>query len=355
MNKRATLALLYGGRGYESEVSIDGAKFLLSKIDREEINPLPVFISKSGEWLIDSRICECDPLLLSRGEIPAISVAPAYRDGKCGLFYEGGFLLIDCAFVLLHGNFGEDGVVEGALENARIPYVGESVRVGSLLCDKAYTKIIAEHLGIPVAKWVLGTPSVHYSKQRARELAEKAFSYPLFIKPTSLGSSVGASVVREEEGFDLSYDTAASLGDGRVLIEEYANIEVELECAYFAVEGKEIFTNIGEISYASDFYDYDTKYSCDSSAIAEIHSTVSEEIRAQVLDYSKRLVSYFGIRDLSRIDFFLTRDGRLLFNEINTMPGFTASSLYPRLLMSEGISVGDLVTLLAKKAIKRGA
>lgn len=354
MNKKTTLALLFGGRGYESDVSVMSAKYLLSQLDTTKYTPLLVYITKSGEWKLKPEEESIDSLIEKSRE--ALSVAPAYVGGRRGLLSPTGFFEIDVAFPMLHGDFGEDGVIQGALENAKIPFVGQNTKIGALVSDKAYTKVIAEYLGIPTAKWTFGAKeSKIYTKDRAKDEVSSRLSYPLFVKPTSLGSSVGASVALSDEGFDSSYDLAASLGDGRVLIEEYAEIERELECAYFSAKSKELFTNIGEISYNTEFYDYDTKYSSDSAARIKTSTDISEEIKSRILEYSKKLVSFFELRDLSRIDFFLTKDGRLLFNEINTMPGFTKGSLYPRLLSEAGINSKELISALIESALQRGA
>lgn len=355
MNEKFNLALLFGGRGYERDVSISGAEFLLSKVDKEKYKTTLVHITEEGEWQIPLE--ETDSIAaLVKQTCKATAVAPVFIGGRGGLVSRGGFTEISVAFPLLHGDYGEDGIVQGALENARIPFVGQGTKTGALLSDKIYTKIVAEHLGIPTAKWTLGIrDSRIYTKSRAKATAEKAFSYPIFLKPSSLGSSVGASAVLCEEGFDPAYTLAESLGDGRVLLEECLDVKRELECAYFSAFGKELFTNIGEISYTDGFYDYDSKYSGASKASVRTAADITCETRKQILEYSKSLVSYFGIRDLSRIDFFLTQDGRLLFNEINTLPGFTESSLYPRLLEEAGVDTQSLITSLLQNAMERGA
>ena len=369
MNKRNTVALLFGGRGYESDVSVLGAKFLLSQLDLEKFSPLPVYISGSGEWkmryepqadilpesgCLASDIAERMVTELALGECRHVSVSPVLREGRSGLSSDVGFIPVDVVFPLLHGDFGEDGIIQGALENARLSFVGQSTLTGALLSDKAYTKIVAEHLGIPSAEWTLGIRDSKFSsRSAARAYAEEQLGYPMFIKPSGLGSSVGAGAALSADGFDAMFELAASLGGGRVLIERHVKPIKELECAYFSACGKELFTNIGEISYNTDFYDYEAKYSDESSARVRICRELPEDTRGAILDYSKRLVDYFGIRDLARIDFFLTEDGSVLFNEINTMPGFTSSSLYPILLRDAGVDTTELVTLLLTEALSR--
>ena len=371
MNEKITVALLFGGRGYESEVSVAGAKFLLSRLDLEKFSLVPVYITGSGEWKTVSEPQSALPSEdgrgygdraeeiitdLALGRLPCISLSPTRRGGRSGLAFEDGFIPVDVVFPLLHGDFGEDGIIQGALENARLPFVGQTTLTSAILSDKAYTKLVADHLGIPTADWTLGIRgSKYHSLSKTKRDAEKRLGYPLFIKPTGLGSSVGAGAAMSPEGFDAMFGLAASLGNGRVLIERHVKPIKELECAYFSAGGKELFTNIGEIAYGGEFYDYEAKYSEDSSASVGLCHGLTDEIRNTILDYSRRLVDYFGIRDLCRIDFFLTEDGLILFNEINAMPGFTSSSLYPALLSDAGIDPTELISLLISEAHSRGA
>ncbi len=351
-NKPA-VALLFGGRGCEHGVSVSGAEFFFPLIDENAYTKIPVYINKNGEWLIpQDENPSADIKKIVSGYIPLTPVTPALRCGAGGLFTEKGFLPLAAAVPLLHGDFGEDGVVQGALENARIPYVGCGVLSGAVISDKAYTKIIAEHLGIPTAPWILGTETE--DPRMLRERAESSLGYPMFIKPSGLGSSVGSSRVRTASEFDFSYKKAAELGCGRVLIEKYISISRELECAYFKDKSKELFTDVGEIHCAGGFYDYENKYGSKSAAAVSDRAELPRDITKKIHAYSRLLVGYLGIRDLSRIDFFLSEEGELLFNEINTFPGFTGISLYPRLMERCGIPARELVRRLIEAARERG-
>lgn len=350
---KPAVALLFGGRGCEHDVSVSGAKFFFPLIDEKNYTKIPVFISRLGEWLIPADRKDGDSIeAIASGELPLIPVTPAYRCGVGGLFAWGEFIPLCAAVPLLHGNFGEDGIVQGALENAKIPYVGCDVSSGALISDKAYTKILAEKLGIPTVPWVLGIGEGELDI--AREAAERAFGYPMFIKPARLGSSVGAARIGTKEKFATAYRKAAELGGGRVLIEKHVKVSRELECAYFKDKSKELFTGIGEIAYNGGFYDYKSKYGRDSCADVSDTSDLPLPITEKILAYARALIRYLGIRDLSRIDFFLTEDGELLFNEINSFPGFTGASLYPRLLEGCGIPPRELVCRLIETARARG-
>ncbi len=353
---KPTVLLLYGGRGCERAVSVEGSKYAFPLIDREKYTVIPTYIRADGQWLIPddtepSRGCADMGIIeaLAQGIADSISVAPAYIDGRGGLISTEKFIAADCALPLLHGDFGEDGIVQGALENARLPYVGCGVRTGALLCDKGYTKLIAEYLRIPVADWIYSKSAE--GEMSAKRRAEARLSYPMFIKPACLGSSVGAARVCGEQEFCEAYRRAAALGES-VLIEECVDVEKELECAYFSAKGKEIFTELGEIRYDGGFYDYDSKYGSDSCATVSSASCVTEEMRKKVREIAGILCRFFGVRHLCRIDFFLSRDGRLLFNEINTFPGFTEGSLYPRLLQRSGVCPEELLNLLIEAALE---
>lgn len=353
--EKHTVALIFGGRGYEHDVSVEGAKFLYSLIDRELYDTLPVYISRSGEWLAPTKPCE-DISRLVLGKICTVGVTPTCKNGTGGVLFpsrqdSGEFIKICAAIPLLHGDFGEDGIVQGALENARIPFVGCDTSAGAILSDKVYTKIVAEHLGVPTVPWVT---AIGKSTAEARALAESGIGYPIFIKPSRLGSSIGAALAKDVESFNTAYELAKEVGNEKVLIEKYIEVEKELECAYFRGKSKELFTKPGEISTNRDFYDYSTKYEINAAAVLDC-AEVSEDIQKQINEYSRALVEFFGIRDLSRIDFFLARDGTLYFNEINTFPGFTEHSLYPRLLSLAGVNPRELVSELISRARERGA
>lgn len=339
MNEKQNVALLYGGRGAEHEISVRSAKFVLPLIDREHFNPYPILIKKDGSSVL------CPPESREDAGIRAELC-------RGGIRTVDGTVPISAALPLLHGDHGEDGEVQGLLLSDNIPTVGCGVSAGAVSSDKAYTKLCAESLGIPTAEWIL---SVAGSKTRGKDIsvrrAELSFGYPMFVKPAGLGSSFGASVATCREELLTSYDAAASIGCGRVIIEEKISVISELECGYFSAKGKELFTKIGEISSKGRFYGFDEKYSTDSDFHIYTVSPREEEYGQVIRSYARALTELIGIRHLGRFDFFLSEDGRLLFNEVNTMPGFTAGSLYPRMLESMGLSPAEAINLMLEDAV----
>ena len=303
-----TLAIIYGGEGYEHSVSMLGFQNLFPILEKN-YRVLPIFIDTCGEfWLENKR------------------VFPTYG----GFADSGGEVYtVDCAFPLLHGDMGEDGVVQSALALGKIPFIGCTPTVGALCRDKFTVKAVANSLGIPTL------PARLISR-------DDEIALPCFIKPSGLGSSIGAGAARNMGELQFALENAFRYTD-RVMAEPLLESKRELECGYFGVKGKEIFTNAGEILSNDAFYDYDSKYGggTKTATVAD----VSPEINQKIKEYSARLVSALGVRHISRIDFFLSGE-EIYFNEINTMPGFTAESLYPRMLAEHGIDVPKMVEML---------
>ena len=326
MAYKQRVALIYGGRGLEHPVSVSGAEHIFPLIDRERYEVIPTCISYSGDFSIHSAISE------SGGE----HVFPALNGGRGGfLTRDGDFIPIDCAFPLLHGNFGEDGTVQGLLASVGIPFVGCDARASAICLDKAITKTAAEALGIPTVGWSLVTDG------RLPDCKP-----PVFIKPDCLGSSLGAGAAENHAELVRVFENASRLGGGRVLIEDLKSPIRELECAYFSAQGEDIFSSAGEI-LCRGFYSYERKYESDTRTVAK--ADISRDTDKKIRDHSERICSFIGVRHIARIDFFLA-DGELFLNEINTMPGMTESSLYLRLLSESGISHAEAINRLISDA-----
>ena len=312
-----TVALIYGGQGCEREVSISGFRHLFPILD-EIFETLPIIIDTNGDWLYKNK-----------------RVFPTVGGFYCP--ESGESLRVDCAFPLLHGDYGEDGVIQCALTVARIPYVGCDGRVGAICRNKSVVKACAEYLGIPTLPHIALRPGDDLS----------TLTFPLFLKPATLGSSVGASAVREPSELKSALERGFSLCD-MMIAEPLLEDKRELECGYFSAKGKELFTNAGEILIDGGFYDYKRKYErrTETRALADIPTEVNEAIR----DYSKRLVRYLGIRQISRLDFFLSGE-KIYLNEINTMPGFTPDSLYAKMLSGVGIPLKRMLRELCEDCL----
>ena len=339
MTNKKQIALFFGGRGYEHSVSVSGAKNLLSLIDQERYGVYTVFIEKSGKMRLTSPDFADNEAIFS-GDA---EVFPILRDGRGALLTEFGEILpFECAFPLLHGDFGEDGTIQGLLSSCRIPFVGSDARASAICLDKAATKALAESMDIPTVPWRLLNDGDHGAE----------LDPPIFIKPDCLGSSVGASPVREYCELRAAIDRAMSLGGGRVLAERLINPIRELECAYFAAQGEVIVTHPGEI-LSDGFYSYERKYSA-GAARTRARAELSRELAELMREHTERLCHAIGVRHLARVDFFLSDDA-LYFNEINTMPGMTASSLYLGLLDQAGISPAEAVNRMISDAIAEGA
>ena len=327
---RKTVALLYGGRGCEHEISVLGSKNFKKLIDPQKYDLLEVFIDKTGDWYL-IKGDECYPTF------------PTRLSGKSGFWRAGGIVPCDVAFPLLHGDGGEDGTVQGTLTAAGINLAGEPCGSSALALDKINTKLIAIASGIPTAKFVAlrGT-----DKEEARTLCEKELGYPLFIKPNALGSSHGAGAVHTREEFYTVYSAATALADD-VIAEELIEGKRELEVAYLNVAEGEFITPPAEIMLDGT-YGFAEKYKkrTETCVVAD----VSKDTVNILSDYTRRLARIMGIKRMARFDYFLHK-GKILLNEINTMPGFTDASLYLAMLDAYGIEKGRVLDALIASAV----
>jgi D-alanine-D-alanine ligase len=328
MTKR--IALLYGGASGEHDVSVMGYEYVSSLLRNTKYEIIPIYIGKNGEW--SYRLADSD-----------VKVYPVAENGG-GLHTERGFIKIDAAIPLLHGDGGEDGTVQGALECAGIKYVGADVVTSAVCLDKTYTKALAVSLGIPV---IDGVSFTRREDTRSALARCERLGFPMFIKPSRLGSSIGAYPVFTKEDFLARFPDASNDGDGLVCVEKYVGSKRELECAFFEMDGKRTVTPPGEI-LTDGFYGYGEKYGgkVNTAAVAQLDAvTVSE-----IIGYAKTLADAVNLRHLGRIDFFLS-DGKIYFNEINTFPGFTAESLYPKMLEAYGVDPGRAMESFIEDAL----
>lgn len=351
--EKKNLVVLFGGQSSEHEVSCISVLTVIESVDVEKYDMTFVGITKEGKWLKVETTDQIKDGSWIHSKVEAVISPDATK--KELILREGEVLKsqkIDVVFPVLHGLYGEDGTVQGLLELAKIPYVGCGVLASSVSMDKLYTKIIVDTLKIRQAKYVGIRKEDWNQKDEVLKKVEEAFSYPVFVKPSNAGSSKGVSKAKNREELILSIEEAFR-HDRKVLVEETI-VGRELECAVLG--GTKVkAASVGEVLAASDaaFYDFDAKYNNQESKTVidpELPEGKTEEIQKAAVEIFKA-VDGFG---LSRVDFFLEKDtNEVVFNEINTMPGFTSISMYPMLWAAKGIEKKELVQTLIDLSFER--
>jgi len=358
---RATVAVLFGGRSSEHGVSCVTASGVLGAIDRDRWDVVAVGIARDGQWTLASD--DPDDWKIRGGELPSVvgggtTVVLPPRAGEPMWRVErpGGSLEdlapIDVVFPLLHGPWGEDGTVQGALDLLDIRYVGAGVLASALGMDKAFAKVAFAAEGLPVARAV-AVSSLGDLVVRADEVA--ALGLPVFVKPARAGSSQGVTRVASRDELEAAVATAMK-HDPKVLIEE-AITGREIECAVLETSDGPKASPPGEIVTGGDhdFYDYEAKYFDEASVTLSCPADVTDDVRATVQEYALRAFRAIGAEGIARVDTFVRPDGSVVVNEINTMPGFTPFSMYPRMWQEAGIDYPALVESLLRAALERPA
>ena len=344
---------MFGGVSPEHEVSLRSAESVLNNIDQEKYNVFPVGITRSGEWILFGGR---DYSMLPSGawetcELNRKAALSPVR-GQGLLSFENDCVVrerIDVVFPLIHGENGEDGSLQGLLQIAGLPFVGSGVAASSACMDKSITKLLIRQAGVRQADWQV-IPKQRWSRKQAAciEEIEAAFSYPVFVKPAGTGSSVGVAKAKDRAALETAIEAALKY-DRKVLVEEFiCGQEVEV-----AVLGNDNpFASVcGEIDSGAEFYDYEAKYISDSARLY-IPARIAEQTAEQVREQAVRVYTAMGCRGLSRVDFFVTPDGGTVFNEINTIPGFTSISMYPKLFEASGIPYSELIDDLIALALE---
>lgn len=350
---KLTVCILFGGISPEHEVSLRSAESVLNHIDKENYHVLPVGITKAGQWIYfggtDYSMLLAGTWTSYPGNCPA-AISPVRGQGL--LRFVGNTVTetpIDVVFPVLHGENGEDGAMQGLLQMAGIPYVGPHVSASAVAMDKTLTKLVIDKEGIPQAAWELVRAGELPEKMDAIVAAlEARFSYPMFVKPAGTGSSVGVSKASDREKLKVAL-TAAGKFDSKILVEEFIRGK-EIEVAVLG-NSEPVASVCGEIDSGAEFYDYDAKYITDTST-AYIPARISEELQQRIREAAVRVFQAVGCQGLSRVDFFATEDDRLVFNEINTLPGFTSISMYPKLFAASGKLYSQLIDALLKLALE---
>lgn len=352
--RKTRVGILFGGRSAEHEVSVQSAKSVADAIDRSRYEVALIGIDKSGRWLFPDQsrflLDAADPtrIALDGGSDETVMLVP---QGGGALMDQAGARRrpsLDVVFPLLHGPFGEDGTIQGLLKLACVPFVGAGVLGSAVGMDKDVMKRLLRDAGIPTAKFM-----VFDTRDRLDFDAVRAgLGVPVFVKPANLGSSVGVSKAAGRSAFDAACRDAF-LYDTKILVEEFVEGR-ELECAVLGNK-QPAASVVGEIVPSSGFYSYEAKYIDEHGAAlvvpARLTPGASDAARALAIRTFKAL----ACEGLSRVDFFLRPDGRLVVNEINTMPGFTKISMYPRLWAASGVPYAELINRLIELAMERFA
>ncbi len=349
---KETIAVLFGGQSSEHVVSCMSAANVIDQIDKDRYNVILIGITEEGRWILTPSVEDIRSGAWREGADSAVISPDATK--KCVLVTRGGQteeVKVDVAYPVLHGLRGEDGTVQGLLELARIPYVGCGVLASAVSMDKLYTKIVVDDLGIRQAAYVPVMKAELKDMEACVAKVEAKLSYPVFVKPSNAGSSKGVNKADDRAELEAALKEAA-LHDRKILVEETI-VGHEVECAVFGGGKTEVAASgVGEILAAAEFYDFEAKYYNEESRTVVdpvLPGDAAETVRRNAIAIFKAVDGY----GLSRVDFFVTAEGEVIFNEINTMPGFTAISMYPMLWEARGVSKAELVEKLIAHAKER--
>ena len=352
--RKLNVCVLFGGISPEHEVSLRSAESVLNNMDPEKYNVFPVGITKEGKWILfggkDYSLLPTQEWLYCPENRPA-AISPVRGQGL--LSFEGECVVhehIDVVFPVLHGENGEDGTIQGLLQLAGIPYVGPHVSASAVAMDKTLTKLVVDNAEITQAAWELVRNSDLHSRMDAvLEKLENRFLYPVFVKPAGTGSSVGVSKAASKDELKDALLRAGTY-DEKILVEEFID-GYEIEVAVMG-NSTPVASVVGEIDSGAEFYDYDAKYVSDTSVVY-IPARISENVAEEVREKAVQIYRAIGCQGLSRVDFFVTKaDNRVVFNEINTLPGFTSISMFPKLFIASGIAYGELIDQLLELALE---
>lgn len=351
MPKKLTIGVIFGGRSQEHEVSLVSAESVIKNLDKKKYNLVPIGITKQGKWIFGEGVMEFLKLGKTKKKIFEVILSPDPVFSGLLKLNNKEKIKLDCIFPVLHGPFGEDGTIQGLLELASLPYVGAGVLASSIGMDKVIQKQIFKQAGIPVVKYL-------YFKQgespRMTEMIfkiEKYINYPCFVKPASLGSSVGISKAKNRRELNLGIHAAFQY-DEKILIEQ--GIEGrEIECAVLGNEYPET-SMPGEIISSGEFYDYKAKYVDGvSKTLAPAPNLTQKQIK-RIQDLAILAFKAVDCSGMARVDFLFQKKPSLIFvNEINTIPGFTSISMYPKLWEVSGIPYHELLDRLIQLALEK--
>lgn len=351
------LGVIFGGASSEHEVSCVSAASVIANLSEEKYDLYKIGITKDGRWLYYTGELSKIPTGAWQNDPSAVpcSILPDAGVGGMVIFSdEPVFIHLDCVFPVLHGKNGEDGTIQGLFELARIPYVGCGVLASAASMDKAFTKVVADSIGVTQARYLV-CRQYDFDRDPASlyAAAEEKLGYPLFVKPANAGSSVGISKAKTRA--ELAAAVALAFRHDRKIVLEEAVVGRELETAVLGNEEAEAAV-VGEVFAADEFYTYDAKYSNAASQTVIPAENLSSDKSDEIRDAARRIFTALDGRGLARVDFFLrTADNAVVFNEINTIPGFTSISMYAKLFAACGVSFGSLCDRLVACALEEHA
>ncbi|RON77665.1 D-alanine--D-alanine ligase A [Pseudomonas chlororaphis] len=350
------VGIIFGGRSAEHEVSLQSARNIVDALDRERFEPVLIGIDKNGHWHLNDTsnflINQENPALIALNRSNReLAVVPGKASQQLVETSSQELLgHVDVIFPIVHGTLGEDGCLQGLLRMADLPFVGSDV-LGSAVCmDKDISKRLLRDAGLSV------TPFITLNRATAARTdfaqAQSKLGLPMFVKPANQGSSVGVSKVTSAAEYSAAIELALSF-DEKVLVESAVSGR-EIECAVLGND-QPIASGCGEIVVGSGFYSYDSKYIDDQAAQVVVPADLSEEVSERIRTLAVEAFQVLGCSGLARVDVFLTQGGEVLINEINSLPGFTRISMYPKLWQAAGMTYSELVSRLIELALERHA
>jgi D-alanine-D-alanine ligase len=349
---KRTILIMFGGKSVEHEVSVNSARNIVNALDTQKYDVFLVGIDHGGKWvpIEQKQFLEGSAKRVEDMSVSAEALVIPYADSGSMVVKQGAVTKrIDAAFPVLHGQMGEDGTMQGLLTLAGVPFVGASTLGSAVGMDKDVTKRLLHEAGLPIAKWL--TYRSHQREQIKYAVVEETLGLPCFVKPANAGSSVGVSKVRSEAEFAEAVDEAFRF-DTKILIEE-GIVGREVECSVLGNE-KPTASMLGDIvAQSDDFYSYEAKYIDENGAALSIPAQIPDDMVQKVRDLAIKVYETVCCEGMARVDCFVTEDQKIYVNEINTLPGFTSISMYPKLWEYTGIPYSELIDTLIDLAIVR--
>ncbi|TIC88113.1 D-alanine--D-alanine ligase [Nocardioides sp. GY 10113] len=363
--RRTRVAVVFGGRSSEHAISCVTAGSVLSALDRSTYDVIPIGIAPDGRWVLEAD----DPERLRIGGPDQLPAVDADRPGVTLARTEAGAGLtvsepsappralgeVDVVLPLLHGPWGEDGTIQGMLEMADVRYVGAGVLASAVSMDKAYMKIVLAAAGLPVMQSITVTAREWAADQTGAVERAEQLGYPLFVKPARGGSSIGIGKAHDAAGLTAAIEEALR-HDPKVLVEVSAEGGREVECGVLETLDGGVETSVPaeiRITGEHEFYDFAAKYLPEEHTELDVPAVIPDEVAQRLRDLAAQAFRAVGCEGLARVDFFLMPDGSLVVNELNTMPGFTPLSMFPRMWAASGLEYGALVDRLLQLALRR--